>query len=163
MRNRRLSYKSNVTFNAMYGVDKMEVRQPSLVDSFYISESVCALSGEKLYSFNHPLYMLFNQQRLDRLGPAAVEAWLKSLDNAGNNSLSELRSKVSDADLLKIVKSRYCQSPSELESWLRDLNERAELLNSEVAQIVAEQKEEQEKQAQQQPVNVLPSNEPQST
>lgn len=146
MRNRRISHMSQIQFRAMHGVEKMEVRQPSLVDSFYFTESVCPETGEKISSYSHPIYMLFNQQRLDRMGPAAVEQWLKSLDNSGNNALSELRSKCSDDDLLQLVKSRHCQSPSELETWINSLNERADLFNREVARIVAERKEEQDRQ-----------------
>lgn len=149
MRNRRYGYSSVVKNNAMFGVEKMEVRQPSLVDEYYHQETICPETGEKVMGYHHPLYMLFNQERLDRLGDGAVQMWLKSLESAGNGAYSELKSKLSDDDLLKIVKSRHIQSPSELETWLNQLNERAELFNKEVAQIVAEQKQQQEQQQQQ--------------
>lgn len=126
------------------GFERSYVRQPSLVDSFYYSEGVCPETGEKVYSFSHPLYMLFNQERLDRLGPAAVQQWLKSLDNASNSSLTQLRSKCSDDDLLSMVKSRHIQHPCELERYIKSLNERAEFFNSEVARIVAEEKAQRE-------------------
>lgn len=155
MRNRRIMHVSQIINNAMFGVEKMAVRQPSLVDTYYHTESVCPETSEIVVSYSHPLYMLFNQERLDRLGPAAVQQWLKSLENAGNNALSELKAKCKDVDLLQLVKSRHLQSPSELESWINHLNERQELFNKEVAQIVAQQKEEMEKQQQlQQPAQV---------
>lgn len=152
MRNRRLSYSSVVKNNAMFGVEKMEVRQPSLVDEYYHQESVCPETGEKVIGYHHPLYMLFNQERLDRLGDGAVQMWLKSLENAGNSAYNEIKSKLSADDMLKLVKSRHIQSPSELETWLNYLNERADSFNKEVAQIVMEEKQVQEQQQQQQQV-----------
>lgn len=130
------------------GVEKAYVRQPSLVDSFYITENVCSETGVTTHQISHPLYMLFNQERLDRLGSEAVRQWLQSLDNARNTNLDELRSKVSDDDLLSMVKSRHIQHPCELERYLADLNQRAEYFNSEVARIVAENKAASEQQQQ---------------
>lgn len=130
-------------FNS-FGLERTYVRQPSLVDSFYFTEGVCPETGEKVFSFSHPLYMLFNQERLDRLGPSAVQQWLKSLYNASNSSLTELRSKCSDDDLLSMVKSRHIQHPCELERYIKSLNERAEFFNSEVARVVAEEKAQQQ-------------------
>ena len=50
--------------------------------------------------------------------------------------------RVSDADLLKMVKPRCIQAPCELEMYLNELNSRADLFNSEVARIRAEQEAE---------------------
>lgn len=150
MRYRRTNMEAEIESNAMFGIEKMEVRQPSLVDEFYHSTTVCPETGVEVTGYHHPLYMLFNQQRLDRLGEGAIRQWLDSLDRAGNNAVSEIRSKISDDDLLKLVKPRNIQSPSELESWINYLNERQDVFNKEVAQIVAEQKEQQEQQLEQQ-------------
>lgn len=147
MRNRRLSTISTVTF-LKFGIERSEVRQPSLVDSFYIEKGVCAETGAETYSFNHPLYMLFNQERLNRLGDGAVQMWLKSLEQAGNSAYQNMRSKLTDSEMLTLVKSRHIQSPSELENWLNFLNERADLCNKEVAKVLAEEKERKEKEEQ---------------
>lgn len=145
MRNRRVAVKMSFKQNSLFGIEKMAVRQPSLVDSFYHEKSVCPDTGYTIVSYSHPLYMLFNQERINRLGDGAVQQWIKSLDAVGNSSLQELRKKCSDEDLMSLVKSRYCQSPSEIETWLNALNERADLFNSEVAKIVAQRKEEEAK------------------
>lgn len=139
MRDRKIKVVTNVTFT-QFGIETSQVRQPSLVDDFYYRESVDDIHGGKLYECGHPLYMLFNQERLDRLGPAAVQQWLKTLESSGNNATNQILKKVSDDDLLAMVKSRHIQHPCELERYLNDLNERADLFNSEVAKIVAQQK-----------------------
>lgn len=143
MRNRRLSVISKVEFTT-FGIEKMNVRQPSLVDEFYIQTGKCCDTGEVTHSHNHPLYMLFNQERLNRLGDGAVQLWLKQLDTAGNTAYSEVKKKISDDDLLALVKSRHIQHPSELESWINYLNERADVFNSEVQKLIHQQQEEQQ-------------------
>ena len=60
--------------------------------------------------------LLFNQQRLESLGREGIKQFLDSL-TPKSPSLASLRSKISDVDLLKVCKSRYIQSPSELLAW----------------------------------------------
>lgn len=146
MRNRRLKPVPTYEFT-IFGIESANVRQPSLVDDFYYRESTCSITGKPVTQVSHPLYMLFNQERLDRLGPTAVQQWLRSLESSGNNSVQQILSKCSDSDILSMVKSRHIQHPCELERYLNSLNERADLFNSEVAKIVAErQVEEADKQ-----------------
>lgn len=154
----RLHEKNEFHFKSQFGIECTEVRQPSLVDSFYIQhhDSPRDSIGVSVAHMN-PLFMLFNQDRLDRLGPAAVEAWLKTMRETGSSSYSELKKKVSDDDLARMVKSRRIQAPCELEAYLRALNERADLFNSEVARIVAEQKAEAEAQTDKDAVNKVES------
>lgn len=145
MRNRRIKVTENIKFNN-FGVEKMQVRQPSLVDAFYIEKGVCSETGVESHSFCHPLYMLFNQERLNRLGDGAVQMWLKQLDAANNSAYSEIKKKLTDEQMLQLVKSRHIQHPSELEQWLNYLNERADLCNQEVAKVLAEEKARKEKE-----------------
>lgn len=127
------------------GLERSYVRQPSLVDSFYISENTCPETGETTYQISHPLYMLFNQERLDRLGSEAVNQWLKSLESSGSSQLDVLRRKVSDDDLLAMVKSRHIQHPCELERYITQLNDRMDFCNAEIGRMQAEQRAEQER------------------
>jgi hypothetical protein len=60
--------------------------------------------------------MLFNQERLDKMSAEAVVNHFNSL-SVRNDSLAKLRAKLSDDELVSIVKSRYIQSPSELLSY----------------------------------------------
>lgn len=146
MYTRKINVKRDVKFRE-FGVETAQSRQPSLVDEFYYREIECSITGRKLKRVSHPLYMLFNQQRLDRLGPAALQQWIDSLNNAGNSSLAELKKKCSNDDLLSMVKSRHIQHPCELERYINSLNERAEFFNSEVARIVAEENAKKNEQS----------------
>lgn len=143
MRYRKTIKSVEYSFADDSGLERSYVRQPSLVDSFYQIKNVCPESGKESIQFTNPLYMLFNQQRIDRLGPEAIRQWLDSLDRASSSSRNELKDKLSDDDLLQMVKSRHIQHPCELERYLQALNERADYFNSEVARIVAEEKDKQ--------------------
>lgn len=124
------------------------VRQPSLVDSFYFEETIDS-EGNKRQVYHNPLYMLFNQERIDRMGPAAVQQWLQSLEAAGSSSLAEVRKNCTDEDLMSMIMSRHYQHPVEVERYLASLNARADRFNEEVERVRAEMEAERQKQVEQ--------------
>lgn len=156
------NHKRKLNFNVQFGIEAYEVRQPSLVDEFHymVHDSPReSTKNSKSVSICNPLYMLLNQQRLDRLGPSAVNAWLQTMKDAGHKPVNEILQKVSDDDLLRMVKPRCIQAPCELEMYINDLNSRADLFNSEVARIRAEQEAERfaQEQADKDAVNKVES------
>ncbi len=117
--------------------------QPSLVSSFYKEESISSESGEPMVVYHDPIYMLFNQQRLSKLGAGAIEMWLNQMNQSKANPLAELRKECSDEDLVSMIKSRHLQSPSEILSWSRLMTARIDEFKSEVAKLVASKQVEQ--------------------
>lgn len=107
----------------------------SPIDSFLLKEMETPHSPTPSIRVTSDIYMLFNQQRLDRM---SREALLAHFDNMSTRSasFSELKSKLTDDQLISIVKSRYIQSPSELLSWSNYLNS---LANDELQAYVARQ------------------------
>ena len=88
--------------------------QPSLIDNFLFQE---VSDGEsKSYTLTSDIYMLFNQKRLDKLTSQALIQHFESMSQK-DSSLASLRSKMTDDQLVRFVKSRYIQSPSELLAW----------------------------------------------
>lgn len=120
-----------------YTDKNMNYYQPSLVSSFYKEESISSESGEPIVVYHDPIYMLFNQQRLSKLGAGAVEMWLQQMNQSKANPLAELRKECSDEDLVSMIKSRYLQSPSEILSWSRLMLSKMDEFKSEVAKLVA--------------------------
>lgn len=108
---------------------------PSPVDVFMMNmhENICG--EEKSCRVTSDIYMLFNQQRLDR---QSREALVNYFDNMSVNSpsLSSLRSKLTDDQLISLVKSRYISSMSELLEWSMYLNS---LADSEIKAFLAAQ------------------------
>lgn len=114
------------------------LRQESLVDNFYYQENECTVTGGKTVCFTDPLIMLFNQERLSQMGGAAVKMWLDSLSHSTSSPMSELRSKLSDDDLMALVKSRHIQNPSELQAYAEWCNENIAELQTIVDKAKAE-------------------------
>ena len=136
--------------NAYQSLSISYVRQPSLVDSFYMDKSEHPETGETIYGYHNPLYMLFNQQRIDRLGTEAIRQWIEQLDSSHNSQLASIRSQCKDEDLIRMIKDRHIQHPCEMERYIAELDNRADLFNSEVARVQAEMQLEREQALQQQ-------------
>lgn len=92
---------------------------PTPVDEF-TNEIVSNPDGSESVTLTSDISMLFNQQRLDRCSRDTLLQYFDSLSYS-NSSLSELRSKLTDDQLMSIVKSRYLQSPSELLAYSESL------------------------------------------
>lgn len=115
------------------------VRTPSLVDEFY-TETIGTNDDKKpIVRFVDPIYMLFNQDRLSHLGAENVQLWLDSLISSGNHEIDELKSKCSDEQLTQMIKSRHLQSPSEILSWCRYMNDNIKEFNEEVQRFAQQQ------------------------
>lgn len=89
-------------------------RESSAIDQFLFQEvEVNGVSSVRLTS---DIYMLFNQQRLDRMSRDSLLTYFESLQ-VREPQFAEIRSKLGDAQLMSFVKSRFIQSPSELMAW----------------------------------------------
>lgn len=111
------------------------LRDRSSVESFYRQENDNVHSSDKSVSFRTDVYMLFNQQRLDRGTLAAFSDYLNKNVQPGS-ALSSVRKKMSDSQLHQFVKSRYIQSLGELQAWSRYLESE---FNGEVSKAQAAQ------------------------
>lgn len=83
--------------------------------------------------------MLFNQHRLDKLTQIALVQKFDALSKA-NDTLNQVRAKMTDEQLVQFVKSRYIQSPSELLSWTNYLAANYESVSSEMQALIDSQK-----------------------
>ena len=91
------------------------LRQSSLVEDFYKQSFACPHGSCDAVSFRTDVYMLFNQDRLDRMTQSQLSTWLDN--QAPTDGLISLRNQLSDSQLHQFIKSRYIQSPSELKAW----------------------------------------------
>lgn len=74
------------------------------------------VNGVETIVLTSDIYMLFNQQRLDRMSKDRLLSYFENL-SVSEPKMRELRSKLSDEQLCSFVKSRFIQSPSELMAW----------------------------------------------
>lgn len=120
-----------------------EFRQESPVDQFLFEEF--EFDGVKSVRLTSDIYMLFNQQRLDRLSRESLLSHFESM-SVNEPKFGDFRAKLGDDQLISFVKSRFIQSPSELMAWSQYLMSSSDAV---VAEFAAAQQAQQSQQAQQ--------------
>lgn len=91
-----------------------EFKEETPVDQFIKQE--IEVDGFPSVRFTSDIYMLFNQQRLDRLSRESLLSYFDSIV-VSEPKFGDLRSKLGDDQLISFVKSRFIQSQSELMAW----------------------------------------------
>lgn len=137
---RRLEpYEVSVSFNSARSCEliQSEFLEKSPVNEFMFQE--IEVSGKKTLRVTSDIYMLFNQQRLDRMSKDRLLSYFENL-SVNEPKMRELRSKLSDDQLCSFVKSRFIQSPSELMAWSQYLmSSQDEMIAAAAAEKQAEQ------------------------
>lgn len=82
-------------------------------------------------------FLLLNQERLSKyLGADTYSAYIRMMSQQIPSSTSQLEQRLTDAERLSIVKSRYLQSPCEVQQWVRDLDSRfRDILDASVSSL----------------------------
>lgn len=137
-----------------YNISSKDLRQSEFLENSPVNEFCferLEVNGNEVVTLTSDIYMLFNQQRLDRMSKDRLLAYFENL-SVTNPKMSELRSKLSDDQLCSFVKSRFIQSPSELMAWSQYL------MSSQDEMIAAAAAEKQAEQSA--PYEVNPTEEP---
>lgn len=143
MKRRMINPEDNdAVLNGDFDLRHTVLRETSVVDEFY-KNTLLNDNGEKSVSFIDPIYILFNNQRLNSLGATAAQFFLDSLQPK-SDALAELRKKCSDDDLMSMMKSRHLQSPAEILSWCRYMQQNVDTFNKEVQALVEAQTQQEQ-------------------
>lgn len=137
-----------------YNVSAKELKQSEFLENSPVNEFCLERldkNGTEVVTLTSDIYMLFNQQRLDRMSKDRLLAYFENL-SVNEPKMRELRSKLSDDQLCSFVKSRFIQSPSELMAWSQYL------MSSQDEMIAAAAAEKQTEQPA--PYQVDPTQEP---
>lgn len=137
-----------------YNISSKDLRQSEFLENSSVNEFCferLEVNGNEVVTLTSDIYMLFNQQRLDRMSKDRLLAYFENL-SVTDPKMSELRSKLSDDQLCSFVKSRFIQSPSELMAWSQYL------MSSQDEMIAAAAAEKQAEQSA--PYEVNPTEEP---
>lgn len=135
-------------------VTSAELSQSEFVEQSPVNEfcvEKLEINGVETIILTSDIYMLFNQQRLDRMSKERLISYFDSL-SVNEPKMRDLRSKLSDDQLCSFVKSRFIQSPSELMAWSQYLMSSQDEM---IAAAAAEQQTEQPA-----PYKVNPTEEP---
>ena len=137
-----------------YNISSKELKQSEFLENSPVNEFCLERldkNGTEVVTLTSDIYMLFNQQRLDRMSKDRLLAYFENL-SVNEPKMRELRSKLSDDQLCSFVKSRFIQSPSELMAWSQYL------MSSQDEMIAAAAAEKQTEQSA--PYQVDPTQEP---
>lgn len=122
-----------------YNISPKELKQSEFLENSPVNEFCFERldkNGTEVVTLTSDIYMLFNQQRLDRMSKDRLLAYFENL-SVNEPKMRELRSKLTDDQLCSFVKSRFIQSPSELMAWSQYL------MNSQDEMIAAAAAEQQ--------------------
>lgn len=127
MKRKPIGHRRNVTdghctIHADKYLEFSKFRSTDMMDRFYEETVTDKETGKPLVLNSNPLYMAFNQQRLNKLGRGQAEEWLRQLQVGGLSALAELKTKLSDEQLSSMVKSRYIQHPYDLQMYIESIN-----------------------------------------
>lgn len=137
-----------------YNISSKDLRQSEFLENSPVNEFCFERldkDGTEVVTLTSDIYMLFNQQRLDRMSKERLVSYFDNL-SVNEPKMRELRSKLSDDQLCSFVKSRFIQSPSELMAWSQYL------MSSQDEMIAAAAAEQQTGQPA--PYEVNPTEEP---
>lgn len=137
-----------------YNISSKELKQSEFLENSPVNEFCLERldkNGTEVVTLTSDIYMLFNQQRLDRMSKDRLLSYFENL-SVNEPKMRELRSKLSDDQLCSFVKSRFIQSPSELMAWSQYLMSSQDEM---IAAAAAEQQTEQPA-----PYQVDPTQEP---
>ena len=102
-----------------YNISSKELKQSEFLENSPVNEFCFERldkNGTEVVTLTSDIFMLFNQQRLDRMSKDRLLAYFENL-SVNEPKMCELRSKLTDDQLCSFVKSRFIQSPSELMAW----------------------------------------------
>lgn len=88
--------------------------------------------------------ILHNRDLASRAGVSIASKFGQSKQSA--SQIQQLMDKMSDDDLLSMVRSRYIQSPSEIIAWSKELSAYAEKLESQAQELIAAEIANQEEE-----------------
>lgn len=109
-----------------------EFKEETPVDQFLKQE--IEVDGFPSVRFTSDIYMLFNQQRLDRLSRESLLSYFDSIV-VSEPKFGDLRAKLGDDQLISFVKSRFIQSQSELMAWSQYLMSSSDAVIAELAAL----------------------------
>ena len=100
-----------------YGFKVMKFKDISLIEDFLIKESVSDTTGQKCISIHNSLDFLLDQKRFIKENPEYALKYLRNVEIAPTNPLSDVISSLTDEQILSTVKPRHLNTPYDLLNW----------------------------------------------
>lgn len=113
-------------FNATSCPNDMVLRSRSLIESYLFVTRKSSETGKEYIKRIDDIAFLLEAEKKKKLSPETLSSIAESMNNAGMSSAYDsIKSKLTDKQLLSLVKSRHLQAPCELVAWSSWLNAQA--------------------------------------
>ena len=116
--------------NLKFDMENTVIRERGSLEQLYFQKKIDSKGNEYL-EFVSDIDLMFNAERLDRQSQEALLNMIKRSSDV-DPVLRQITSRLTDEQLCQFVKSRYCQSMSELRNWSQAL---LQMSDSEIANI----------------------------
>lgn len=113
---------------------------PSLV-SEQLSRTLVDSSQQEIQCISSDIDLLIRMQNGQKIDKAIAEELLNRMSSGIEDSLKEVFDNASDEEILNSVRSKYIQTPAQLESYLKSLDSRLEEMSSQELQEAVENSE----------------------
>ena len=113
----------HVRFDKSTVVSTTNFRERGIMDSFRFSKTKSTVTGLPVTHMHDDIALLLSFEKKKQLSPEAMSSIVDAMNATGNSDrLDKLKTKLSDDQIISLVKSRHVQSPSELVMWSRYLD-----------------------------------------
>lgn len=109
------------------------VFSPSLV-SEHLTRTLVDSDQQEIQSISSDIDLLLRMQNGQKLDKAIAEELLNRMSSGIEDSLKAVFDDASDEEILESVRSKYIQTPAQLEQYLKSLDSRLEDLSSQEIQ-----------------------------
>ena len=110
--------KVAANFSSRLNQDYCVVRTPQRMEQYFFSERVNSC-GEHVTEYHNDIYLMFHDEKLDTSTKKALLEKIQS--QPPTDPIRQLSDRLPPEQMCKFVKSRYCQSLSELRAYTAQL------------------------------------------
>lgn len=104
--------------------------EPSLV-SESLTRQLCDSNQERINCICSDIDLIIRLTQGKKLDPTLAEELLSRIDSSSvSDEVSEILDQMSDEEIIEGVRSKYIQTPAQLEEYVRSLDSRLESLSS---------------------------------
>lgn len=113
---------------------------PSLV-SEQLTRTLIDVKQNEIQTISSDIDLLIRMKNGQKIDTAIAEELLNRMSSGLDESLKDVLDKASDEDILDSVRSKYIQTPAQLESYLKSLDSRLADMSSQQVQETIESSE----------------------
>lgn len=102
------------------------VAQPSIVGE--VAVDIVTIGNQEIYHIGSDIGILFSEQKIKQVNDFDLDAMVQKLKQGTSGNFDGF----SDEEIMSSIKSRYIQSPADIESYMRNLDEHQNYIKEDI-------------------------------